>query len=102
MFKNFRTYHLAKELYLDGKKVKLDYNTKNQLQRALLSIVLNLSEGSGKTSKKDQARFYSISLGSTRECQAIFDLIDHKMLAKKADILAAHIWNLIKSQQTGR
>ncbi len=99
MLKNFRTYDLAKELYQEGVKVKTNHIIKNQLHRALLSIVLNLAEGSGKTSFKDQCRFYLISLGSTRECMAVFDLIDQKQLYKQADTLAAHTWKLIKALQ---
>ncbi len=62
MLKNFRTYELAKELYKQGVRIKTGYTIKNQLHRALLSVVLNLAEGSGKTSFKDQCRFYSNKL----------------------------------------
>ncbi len=40
---------------------------KNQFQRAMLSIVLNLAEGSAKSSHKERRKFYEISLGSLRE-----------------------------------
>jgi four helix bundle protein len=42
-----------------------------QQRRAALSIMLNIAEGSGKTSIKDRKRFYSISRGSAMECASI-------------------------------
>jgi four helix bundle protein len=45
-----------------------------QLLRASASIGLSLAEGSGKRTPADQRRFYSIALGSLRECQAILEL----------------------------
>ncbi|MBX7138295.1 MAG: four helix bundle protein, partial [Oligoflexia bacterium] len=44
--------------------------------RATLSIALNLAEGRGKPTRKDQLRFFSIAFGSVRECQAILILHD--------------------------
>jgi four helix bundle protein len=40
-------------------------NLADQLGRAALSIVNNISEGAGKFSKPDKRRFYSIAIGST-------------------------------------
>ena len=45
MRSNFRTLELAKELYQECSQIKLKGALKNQYERALLSIVLNLSEG---------------------------------------------------------
>lgn len=41
--------------------------------RALPSAILNLSEGNGRSSPRDRARFFDISLGSIEETTAIFD-----------------------------
>ena len=45
----------------------------DQLKRASLSIVLNIAEASGKTSKLDNARFFAIARGSAMECGAVLD-----------------------------
>ena len=70
-----------------------------QLSRAASSIALNLAEGAGRSTRKDQARFFQIAFGSLRECQAILDLAaDDAACAKEnADVLAAHIYRLIKN-----
>lgn len=46
----------------------------DQLQRAALSIILNIAEGAGEFSRKDKARFYRFALRSTSECAAILDV----------------------------
>ena len=46
----------------------------NQLQRAALSIVLNIAEGAGKYSFADKACFYTRARGSTTECAAVLDV----------------------------
>jgi four helix bundle protein len=45
----------------------------DQLKRASLSIILNIAEACGKTSPKDNSRFFSIARGSAMECGAILD-----------------------------
>jgi four helix bundle protein len=47
----------------------------DQLRRASSSVVLCLAEGVGRTSKKDQARFFAMARGSALECLAILDLL---------------------------
>lgn len=44
-----------------------------QLRRASLSVSINIGEGSGKTTRPDQRRYYAISRGSAMECAAIID-----------------------------
>jgi four helix bundle protein len=60
----------------------LDSVTKNQLKRASLSIVLNISEGTSRFSKPDRKNFCVIARGSVFECVAIFDVLkDDKQLS---------------------
>lgn len=46
----------------------------DQLARAALSIVNNISEGAGKFSKGDKRRYYGIAIGSATESAAMFDV----------------------------
>ncbi len=46
----------------------------DQLQRAALSIVLNIAEGAGKFSGDDKAAFYARARGSTTESAAVLDV----------------------------
>ena len=46
----------------------------DQLQRAALSIVLNIAEGAGKFSPDDKAAFYARARGSTTESAAVLDV----------------------------
>jgi four helix bundle protein len=48
---------------------------KNQFGRASLSIMLNIAEGSGRTSIKERKYFFTIARGSVFECSAILDLL---------------------------
>ncbi len=43
------------------------YGMTSQLRRAVLSVCSNLAEGSSRTGKKDQARFYTIAYSSLIE-----------------------------------
>jgi four helix bundle protein len=47
---------------------------RDQLERAAISIVLNIAEGSGEFSPKEKARFYRIAGRSAAECSACLDL----------------------------
>lgn len=43
------------------------YGLVSQMRRAAVSVVSNIAEGSGRTSQKDQARFYQIAFSSLIE-----------------------------------
>ncbi|MEI8346110.1 MAG: four helix bundle protein [Pseudomonadota bacterium] len=94
---NFRTYHLSVELYRECTKLKLPHHLKDQLLRASSSVALNLAEGRGKRTPKDQRRFFDIAFGSIRETQSILDLANTQgNIVLLADKAAAHLYKLIQ------
>ena len=95
--KNFRSYQQALALYHSCQKLKLQGALKNQFERALLSIVLNLSEGSAKPTRKDRKKFFFIALGSLREVQSILDIIQNQKLIHEADTLGAALYKLCQN-----
>ncbi len=97
MLNKFLTYRLAVELYKAVKALGLKGEVRDQLERASLSIVCNLAEGSGKTKTADRRKFFEIAMGSLRESQALLEIVDNVDLQKKADQLGAYLWNLLKS-----
>jgi four helix bundle protein len=46
----------------------------DQLSRAATSIVLNIAEGAGKSSKPDKRRYYGSARGSATESAAVLDI----------------------------
>lgn len=48
----------------------------DQLNRALTSAILNLSEGNGRRSRRERARFFDISLASIAESSSCIDVME--------------------------
>jgi four helix bundle protein len=92
--KNFRTLALAIEFYKECQGLKLSSVAKDQFDRALLSIPLNLSEGAAKPTERDRKKFYFTALGSMREIQTLLALFGTPTLTQRADVLAAHLYRL--------
>ena len=97
MLKKFKTYQLSVKFYQTCERLNLPRHLKDQMSRASSSICLNLAEGSGKQTIKDKKKFYSISLGSLRECQAVLDLTQNsnQQLINLADEIGACLYTLI-------
>ncbi len=96
MLKDFRSYQMALELYKRCEHIKAKAYLKDQLERASLSVVLNLSEGSARPSSKERARFYSISYASLKEVQSLLTILEQKESFKLADQLGGMIYKLTK------
>jgi four helix bundle protein len=58
---------------------------RDQLDRASVSIVLNIAEGAGRRFGRDKASFFTIARGSAMECAAILELLLARGLASAAD-----------------
>lgn len=100
MLTQFRTYQLAVQFHRACRSAKMPGYLKTQLLRAASSVALNLAEGSGKPTARDQLRFYSIAMGSLRECQAALDLapLHFPSLIAQADHLGASLYKLCRAR----
>jgi four helix bundle protein len=74
----------------------------DQLQRAGISICLNIAEGAGEHALLEKARFYRIAKRSATECASIFDvckklgLIDEGQYSKGRSLLLRIVAMLTK------
>ncbi len=68
-------YHVAQEMraLVVGVLPSASRAARDQLERASLSVVLNIAEGAGRRAPRDKARFYSIARGSANESVALLD-----------------------------
>lgn len=80
-------YALALELhaFAASKVPTLSRVLKDQLERASLSVVLNVAEGGGRRSRKDKARHYTYARGSATEVAASFDVLKIRKLAPASE-----------------
>ena len=60
--------HLLEKIPKERRELRL------QLERAAMSIPLNIAEGAGKPSPADRARYHGIARGSAMECAALLDV----------------------------
>jgi four helix bundle protein len=72
-FENLQAWKEAREMVKMTYSITLKfpnaeiYGITNQMRRAAVSVTSNISEGSGRSSKKDQAHFYQIAYSSLLE-----------------------------------
>jgi four helix bundle protein len=59
------------------------YHIRDQLNRAALSIPLNIAEGNGRWHKPDRRQFFWIARGSTHECVPILEICLRRKLISK-------------------
>lgn len=89
-FKKFPVYLKIKNFIKDIFSITSKFSTKyqydlgSQVRRAAISILLNLAEGSGRSSDKEFNRFVLISIGSLYEVIAGFDIaLDNNLILKE-------------------
>ena len=58
---------------------------RDQLERASVSIALNIAEAAGRRMARDKAHFFAIARGSAMECSALLDLLSARGLVAGAD-----------------
>jgi four helix bundle protein len=80
-----------------------------QMNRASISVISNIAEGTSRTSSKDQRRFSEIAYGSLMElaCQVtiaedlnFINLVDHKIVRSSIEEISRMLIALKKSQKT--
>jgi four helix bundle protein len=111
-FENLEVYKKSKDIsktvLLILKDKTIDTVLRDQLKRAVISIVLNIAEGSGKFSKPDKRNFYTIARGSTYESVAVLEILkeqqnisidEFKRLYSEFEIISKMLLGLIKSQR---
>lgn len=98
-FKDLIAYQKAKELnrrcleIIGNNGGQLPLYFKDQLGRSALSVALNIAEGSGRSTEKDQKHFFIMANGSLREVEALLDMLD--LFWKKAPTTNEDIYELI-------
>jgi four helix bundle protein len=88
---------IATELYKEVEKHNFSNPIRDQFRRAALSIALNITEGTGRTTPKDRERFFDIALGSLRECQTLAELTGIEKLVQGYHHLGGYIYGLCRS-----
>lgn len=97
MLEKFETYQMSLALIKGCEKLKLKPYMKSQLERAALSVALNLSEGNVRTTLKDKRRFFMMAYGSVREVQTLLQLISAQEQFKLADQIGACLYTMCKN-----
>ena len=77
----------------------------DQLQRAALSMALNIAEGAGEYAVDEKARFYRMAKRSATECAGVLDvchrlqLVEERRFIKGRELLISIVSMLIKMAQ---
>ena len=75
---------------------------RDQLERASISIILNIAEGAGRRSPADRRRYFVIAQGSTYECAAILDILRLRRIAQPSRCLNARDYAVRIAQMLGK
>jgi len=112
-FEKLQTWHIAKDIakriYLVAKQFPSteQYGLTSQIQRASVSVMSNIAEGSARISRKDQAHFSQLAYSSLMEVACQLQLAqemgyigaeDYRELRKQITSLSMMINALRRSQ----
>ena len=89
---------LIKEVYAQADKLPKseEYNLKQQLKRAIVSVALNIAEGKNRRTAKDFVNFLNIANGSLAETEAILTICSELELLHVPEDLYLRIEELAK------
>ncbi|MDO8600273.1 MAG: four helix bundle protein [bacterium] len=96
-FLKWRVYQEAKGLLALILKIvkklprEYRYELGSQIIRSAFSVILNIAEGSGKTSDKELNRFIEIALGSVNETLAGADVLNGNNLATDTEFREVYL-----------
>lgn len=81
-------YNVALELHglCSTLVAALNRIVRDQLERASLSVVLNIAEAGGRRCRRDKARYYGMARGSATEVAALLDVLTLRRLASPATV----------------
>jgi len=84
-FENLEVYQKAVAFAIEISTItdtfpKGSYYLTDQINRAAISISLNLAEGNGRFTQKDRNNFFYIARGSAFECVPILKILNAKKL----------------------
>lgn len=109
-FKGLFIYKLSSELHILCtnllKKINVEKYVTDQLGRASLSVVLNIAEGTGKSSSREKRKFLIISRSSLLETVAIIDILyrrglvginEYENIESKAEEISKILFKMIQN-----
>ena len=88
--------------------IRGDYELKDQLKRASLSITCNLAEGYSRMTPKDQKHFFTMARSSLHECASLVTILfrlGHIKASVKDEMIgslssiSAFLWKMIKHRE---
>ena len=77
-------------------------NLRDQMERASMSIVLNIAEGAGRCTPPERRRHFIIALGSVYECAAVLDILRLRGIAPPTRCLNARNYAVRIAQMLAR
>jgi four helix bundle protein len=92
-FRKLQVWQMARDLVIEIYSLTRTFPSEEkfglvvQINRAAISVVSNLAEGSGRASRKDQAHFTQISYGSLMELACQLEI------SKELDFINMNSWN---------